>query len=105
MIYVRFFTGVNTFWVVQSNKPVIDAMNKLNKRRTATSISNFNFSTLHTKLLRNKLLMVLNSLIDFRFNGGESKSVTVNSYDARWIKNVKDNVISLLPDYWYSCVV
>ena len=27
----RFFIGVNTFWVVQNNKPVIDAMNGLNK--------------------------------------------------------------------------
>ena len=27
----RFFTDVNTFWVVQNNKPVIDAMNGLNK--------------------------------------------------------------------------
>ena len=27
----RFFTGVNTFWVVQNNKPVTDAANKLNK--------------------------------------------------------------------------
>ena len=32
------FTGVNTFWIVQNNKPVIDAMNGLNKRRKATSL-------------------------------------------------------------------
>ena len=34
----RFFTGVNTFWVVQNNKPVIDAMNGLNKWRKPTSV-------------------------------------------------------------------
>ena len=33
----RFFTGVNTFWVVQK-KPVIDPTNGLNKRRKATSV-------------------------------------------------------------------
>ena len=38
MISVGFFTGVNTFWVVQNNKPVIDAMNGLNKRKKATSV-------------------------------------------------------------------
>ena len=65
MISVGFFTGVNTFWVVQNNKPVIDAMNGLNKQRKATSVSIFDFSTLYTKLPHNKLLMVLNSLIDF----------------------------------------
>ena len=57
----RFFTGVNTLWVVQNNKPVIDAMNELNKRRKVTSVSTFDFSNLYTELPHNKLLMVLNS--------------------------------------------
>ena len=39
--------------------------------------------------------MVLNSLIDFCFDGGESKYITVNNYGARCIKNIKDNVICL----------
>ena len=54
----RFFVGVNTFWVVQNNRPVIDAMNGLNKRRKATSVSIFDVSTLYTKLPHNRLLMV-----------------------------------------------
>ena len=37
----RFFTGVNTFWVMQNNKPVTDAVNKLNKRNKTKSISTF----------------------------------------------------------------
>ena len=93
MISVGFFTGVNTFWVVQNKKPVTDAMNGLNKQRKATSVSTFDFSILYTKLPHNKLLMVLNSLIDFCFDGGESKYITVNNYGARWVKNIKDNVI------------
>ena len=76
----RFFTGVNMFWVVQNNKPVIDAMNELNKRRKATSVSTFDLSTLCTKLPDNKLLMLLNSLIYFCFDGGENKYITVNNY-------------------------
>ena len=90
----RFFTGVNTFWVVQ-NKPLIDAMNGLNKWRKATFVSTFDFSTLYTKLPHNKLLMVLNSLIDFCFDGEECKYITVNNYGACWVKNIKDNVICL----------
>ena len=42
----------------------------------ATSVSTFDFSTLYTKLPYNKLLMVLNSSIDFCFDGGESKYIT-----------------------------
>ena len=91
----RFFTDLNNFWVVQNNKPVIDAMNWFNKRRKATSVPTFDFSTLYTKLPHNKLLVVLNTLIDFCFDGGESKYITVNYYGARWVKNIKDNVISL----------
>ena len=91
----RFFTAANTFWVVQNNKPVTDAMNGLNKRRKATSVSTFDFSTLYTKLRHNKLLMVLNrlnTLTDFCFDGGQSKYIRVNNYGARWVKNIKDNV-------------
>ena len=50
-----FFTGVDTFGVVQENKPVIDAMNWLTKRKKATSLYIFEFSILQ----HNKLLMVL----------------------------------------------
>ena len=76
---------------VQNNKPVIDAMNGLNKRRKATSVSTFDFSSFYTKLPHNKLLMVLNSLIDFCFDGGENKYITVNNYGAHWVKKITDN--------------
>ena len=59
----------------------------------ATSVSNFDFYTLHSKLPHNKRLMALNSLIDFCFNGGECNYITVNNYGARWVINIKDNVI------------
>ena len=71
----RFFSGVNTFWVVQNNKQITDAINKLNERNKANSISTFDFSTLYTKLPHNKLLMVLHHLIDFCFD-----EVKINSF-------------------------
>ena len=58
-------------------------MNELNKGMKATSVSTFDFSTLYTKLPHNKLLIVLNSLIDFCFD------------EAHWVNNIKDNVICL----------
>ena len=42
----RFFTGINTFWVAQNNKTVIDAINGLNIQKKATSVSTFDFSNL-----------------------------------------------------------
>ena len=82
----RYFSGVKNFWVVQNNRPVIDAMTKLNARKKAKSISTFDFSTLYTKLPHDKLLNVLFKLIDFCFNGGGHKYVTISKYGARWSK-------------------
>ena len=81
------FIDVNTFLVVCNNKPVIATMNKFQKRKRATSISNFDS---HTNLPHYKLLMVLNRLRDNYFDGGEK-----NSYGARCVKSIKDNVICL----------
>ena len=67
-------------------------MNRLTKLRKATSISTFD---LFTKLPLNKLLMVHNSVIDFCFDSGENKHITVNSYGARWVKNIKDYIMCL----------
>ena len=49
-----FFSGVNTFWVVQNNKSVTDAIKKLNARSKGTSVSTFEFSTLYTKTPHDK---------------------------------------------------
>ena len=87
----RFFTGVNSFWVVQSNKPVFKAINKLNKRNKAKSITTFDFSTLYTKLPHNKLLKVLHKLIDFCFDGGTKNFILINKFGARWIDNRKND--------------
>ena len=78
--------------MVQNNRPVIDAMDGLNKRRKPTSISIFHFSTLYTKLPHNKILVVLHSFIGFCFDGRESKYIKVSSYGARWVKDIKDNI-------------
>ena len=43
----------------------------------------------------NKPLIVVKSLIDFCFDGGESKYITVNNYGDCWVKKIKGNVISL----------
>ena len=87
--------GTTKLFLCIITKTIIDAMNGLNKRRKSASLSAFDFlPTFYTKFPHNKLLIVLNSLIDrFCFDGGENKYITVNTYWARWVKNIKDNVI------------
>ena len=40
-------------------------MNQLNNLRTTTTILSLNFSTFYSKFQHNKILLVLNSLVDF----------------------------------------
>ena len=110
----RFFTGVNSFWVVQSNKPVFEAINRLNKRNKAKSITFFDFFTLYTKLPHNKLLKVLHSLIDFCFDGGIKKFILINKFGGSWVsekkkdcicfskQDIKDAVTYLLKNYYFT---
>jgi len=53
-------------------------MNKLSQRGKANTISTFDFSTLYTKIPHHKLISVLNSLVDFCFNGGEFTHIGVD---------------------------
>ena len=39
----KIWSGIKTFWTIQSNYPVISSINKLNKRKTAKSMSTFDF--------------------------------------------------------------
>ena len=85
----RSFASVKNVSVVRNNKPVTDAISKSNEHRKPFSISNFNFSTLYINLLHNKLLMVLNNLIDFYFDG-EDKYITVSGNGASGVTNIKN---------------
>ena len=84
----HFFTGVKTFWTIQNNSPVIKSINNLNKRNKALQITSFDFSTLYTKIPHDKLLKVLNELIDFCFKGGTKDFIAVDKYGAKWVNDV-----------------
>ena len=66
-------------------------MNKFNKitKANSISISTFDFSTLSAKLLHNKLLRLENDLNNFCFEGGRNGNVTVSTYGARLVKDIK----------------
>ena len=81
-----YFSDVNSFWSILNNQPVTDALNKGDSRGKATSISCFDFSTLHTKIPFDKLLKVFNELIDFCFKGGNDEFISVYGHGAKWEK-------------------
>ena len=80
-----FYSGVKTFWVIQNNKPVMDSINRINAKRKAKSISTFDFSTLYTKIPHNKLIKVMNEMVDFCFQGDSHKVLAVSKSGCRWV--------------------
>lgn len=74
----KFLSNYNKFWVLQNSKPIIDTLNKINKKQNAKSISTFDFSTLYTKLPHEKLIKELSSIIDFVFEGGKCKFILIS---------------------------
>lgn len=88
-----FFSYVKTFWVIQNNEDVINSIKKLNKRNALKSMATFDFSTLYTKIPHEKLLEVMNELVDFCFQGGTHEQLSLSKSGARWVsKNNRSGI-------------
>ena len=87
------FSGVNTFWVIENNIPVLDCLKKLSSRHKARSINTFDFSTLYTKIPHDKLIYVMNELVDFCFRGGDKQYIAVNFGRAFWVDTLHQHQI------------
>ena len=74
---------------MDSNDKVLNNIKKLNSRNGAKTINTFDFSTLYTKIPHEKLLEVLNELIDFCFKGGTHDLIAITSRYARWTSKKK----------------
>ena len=94
----RHFNGINSFWVVENNIPVLDCMKKLSSRGRARSISTFDFSTLYTKIPHDKLIFVMNELVDFCFKGGSKQYIAVKSRRAFWVDTIHQHKIVFTKD-------
>ena len=73
-----YFSGAKTFWVIQNNSLPLECIKKINKRKNAKQISTFDFSTLYTKIPHDKLLDILNKVVDFVFKGGTRDYIIIN---------------------------
>ena len=91
-----FYANYNRFWVIKNSTPVLNRLQELNKKKRAKSISTFDFSTLYTKLPHKDLVKVLQSLVDFVFNGGRKtpdgnrKFITVKGNQCFFSRNKHD---------------
>ena len=91
----KFYSGLNTFWIIQNNNAVLQTVKNLNKRNAAKSVSTYDFSTLYTKIPHHKLIEVLNKLIDFAFKGMSQGKISVaENGTARWCNTSKNFVFN-----------
>ena len=89
------FSGINTFWIIQNSKPVVDTLNYISSKNNAKCVSSFDFSTLYTKIPHNKLFNELTSVIKFIFKGGSSSHIKINHLGiARWAKKLTPSASS-----------
>ena len=97
--------------MIENNEAVINSLRKVSKSRRAKRISTFDFSTLYTNIPHDKLINVLNELIDFCFKGWENKHIAVTKYGAKWVTDVtkhdlvfsKDKIKDALKFLMSSC--
>ena len=82
---VEFHTGLKYFWVIDNNSEFCKALDRINARKRARSISTFDFSTLYTKIPHDKLIDCLTFFIDKVFNKKDSKYLSVTSSGANWV--------------------
>ena len=81
-----FFSGLKHFWCVENQNEVVDALDRLSKKKNAKSISTFDFSTLYTKIPHDKLIQVLTNIVETTFNDNNRKLISVGKKKAYWVK-------------------
>ena len=74
----RYYSGINSYWIVHNRDPIMKTINKSVSRKSAKCISSFDFSTLYTKIPHDKLIEVLHHIIDFAFKGGTRKKIGIS---------------------------
>ena len=84
----HFYSGIKSYWIINNRDPVLRAVSKSQARRSAKCVTSFDFSTLYTKIPHDKLIDVLNKIIDFVFKGGTRNKISIhNSGTANWVLN------------------
>ena len=88
----RYYSGINSYWIVQNRDPILDTIKKSVSRKSAKCVSSFDFSTLYIKIPHDKLLEVLQKIIDFVFKGGTRKKIAINrGGTAYWVGDQKSS--------------
>ena len=93
---VRFYTGIERYWIVENNARFLELIENINIRKAAKSIETFDFSTLYTKIPLSDLKEKLKAVVDKAFKGGTNQYIRVSNNFATWNNSQKGDVFSKL---------
>ena len=83
----KYFTGIQKYWIIDNNKPVLDDVKAINARSAARNIRTYDFSTLYTKIPLEDLKEKLKNVVDKAFKGGQNQYIQITKSRARWHPN------------------
>ena len=87
---IKFYTGIERFWIIENNAQVLEDIKFINSKRNARNIKTFDFSTLYTKIPLDDLKEKLKEIVDKAFKGGHNKYIQITSKTARWFHSKKN---------------
>ena len=87
----QFYSNFKKFWVVQNSFPVVEQLNRINRKKNAKRISTFDFSTLYTTIPHDLLIKVLSEIIDFVFSSSQRNRIGFSAASSvYWTSKGKD---------------
>ena len=81
-----FYSNFKKFWVVQNSFPILEKLDKINKRKNAKSLYTFDFSTLYTTIPHKLLLQVLSDIIKLVFKSNTYNRIGFSDSSTYWTK-------------------
>ena len=69
------YDGINRYWVIESNEPVLNCIKNLNSTKSARSVTAYDFSSLYTALPHGEILQSVSEMIDDVFKYRKKKNL------------------------------
>ena len=81
---IQYFTGINHYWIANSNADILEDIKSVNSKRNARNIDCFDFSTLYTKIPLEDLKQKLKEVVEKAFKGGTNQFIQVKKSGSKW---------------------
>ena len=91
---IKFYTGIERYWIVDNNKLVLEDINYINTKHNAKTVQTFDFSTLYTKIPLKDLKEKLKYIVDKAFKGGTNQFIQLTQQEARWHNSKKKDTFT-----------